>query len=327
MKKILIIQTAFIGDVILATPVVSEIKRIFPDCQIDFLLRKGNESLLANNPCINEVFILDKKKGKYLEFKRLIQLFRSNQYDEILNLHRYLSSGIFTLLGGAKTTTGFKTNPLSFFFTHKIDHSLTQGKHEVERNLSAIKRFGASSLVRPNLYPSDVDFQYVNSFKVGDYFCMAPSSVWFTKMLPVEKWIELIDLIKERGKIYLLGGPGDFDLCQNILQQSNATNIENLAGKLSFLQSAALIKSAKRNFVNDSGPLHICSAMNAKVTVFFCSTITDFGFGPLSDDSKVMEVQKLACRPCGVHGHKECPKGDFRCGNDINIEIEFNNSN
>ncbi len=321
MKKILIIQTAFIGDVILATPVISEFKRIFPDCQIDFLLRKGNESLLANNPWINEVFILDKKKGKYVEFKRLIQLFRSNHYDEIINLHRYLSSGILTLLGGAKKTTGFNSNPLSFFYTHKLDHSLTQGKHEIVRNLSTIKRFGASSMVRPSLFPSDDDFQYVNSFIHGDYFCLAPSSVWFTKMLPIEKWIELIELINNKGKIYLLGGPGDFDLCQAILQKSNATNIENLAGKLSFLQSAALIKSAKRNFVNDSGPLHICSAMNARVTAFFCSTITDFGFGPLSDDVKVLEVEKLACRPCGIHGHKECPKGHFRCGNDINIEI------
>ena len=93
----------------------------------------------------------------------------------------------------------------------------------------------------------------------------------------------------------------------------------NLAGKLSLMQSAALIKNAKRNFVNDSGPLHLASAMNAPVSDFFCSTTPLFGFGPLSDDSEIIEVENLSCRPCGLHGHKECPMGNFRCGNELKI--------
>jgi heptosyltransferase-2 len=79
------------------------------------------------------------------------------------------------------------------------------------------------------------------------------------------------------------------------------------------------MENAKRNYVNDSGPLHLASAMNAPVTAFFCSTSPLFGFGPLSDDSKISEVENLDCRPCGIHGHKECPKGNFRCGNELKI--------
>jgi heptosyltransferase-2 len=88
-----------------------------------------------------------------------------------------------------------------------------------------------------------------------------------------------------------------------------------LSGKLSLLKSAALMQGAEHNYVNDSGPLHIASAMNASVTAFFCSTVPDFGFGPLSENSTIKQVEGLDCRPCGLHGHKECPKGHFNCGN------------
>ena len=118
-------------------------------------------------------------------------------------------------------------------------------------------------------------------------------------------------------QFYLLGGPDDHELCEDIKVFSQRNNVYNLAGKLSLMQSAALMKDAKRNFVNDSGPLHIASAGNASVSAFFCSTIPEFGFGPLSDDSNVIEVNDLTCRPCGLHGHKACPKGHFHCGNGL----------
>jgi heptosyltransferase-2 len=89
------------------------------------------------------------------------------------------------------------------------------------------------------------------------------------------------------------------------------------------MQSAALMKDARMNYVNDSGPLHICSAMNAPVTAFFCSTTPDFGFGPLSDQSTTIESKMaLACKPCGLHGYKSCPKGHFDCGNSIQVAIQ-----
>ena len=148
---------------------------------------------------------------------------------------------------------------------------------------------------------------------------MAPASVWFTKQLPLHKWKELIEKKKHR-RIYLLGGPNDALICSKIANNSNTSNLENLAGKLSLLQSAALIKNAEHNYVNDSGPLHLASAMNASVTAFFCSTVPDFGFGPLSEKSVVKQVNNLKCRPCGLHGHATCPKGHFDCGNNMTID-------
>ena len=118
------------------------------------------------------------------------------------------------------------------------------------------------------------------------------SAVWYTKQLPVEKWNELIDK-NDHLRIYLLGGPGDEELCTSMAREHPADNIISLAGELSLLKSAALMKGAQHNYVNDSGPLHIASAMNANVTAFFCSTIPDFGFGPLSENSTVKEVENL----------------------------------
>ena len=320
MNRILIIQTAFLGDVILATPIMSELKRLFPTAEIDVLVKKGNETLLQNNPNLNYIITFDKSNGKYRSIKRLLKQIRSRKYDLVINLHRFGSSGIITALSGATKKYGFKKNPFSFAYTKKFNHEVGNGLHEVERNLSIIKEFGAVSLKRPDLFPSKLNFEKIESFTTKLYFCMAPASVWFTKQLPKEKWVELIHKIAEKGTIYLLGGKADVSLCDEIIHASGKENVENLAGQLNLLESAALISKAKRSFVNDSGPLHLASAMNAPVTAFFCSTVPSFGFGPLSEDFEIKEpIEKLDCRPCGLHGFKSCPKGHFKCGNLIEI--------
>jgi heptosyltransferase-2 len=163
----------------------------------------------------------------------------------------------------------------------------------------------------------------VSIFAQLPYRCIAPASVWATKQVPAEQWQLLITaLLHKHGNdnIYLLGGPGDFELCEQLIKSSNRNpRIINLAGKLSFMQTAALMKTAQMNYVNDSAPLHIASAMNASVTAFFCSTVPEFGFGPLSDNKFIAEVTGLPCRPCGLHGHSSCPKKHFRCALDLKM--------
>jgi len=320
VKRILIIQTAFLGDVILATPVISELKRIFPSAEIDVLVKKGNESLLQNNPNIRYCVTFDKTKGKYRSMIQLIKQFRSQEYDLTINLHRFASSGIIAGFSGAKKKYGFKKNPFSFLYSKKFEHEISNGTHEVERNLAIIKEFGAVTLKRPDLFPTKSQFDKVKAYQASPYYCFAPASVWFTKQLPKDKWIELIQRYSGLGRIILLGGKDDKNLCNDIIEGAAISNGLNLAGELNLLESAALMKNAQRNFVNDSGPLHIASAMNAPVTAFFCSTIPAFGFGPLSEDSIIREVENLACRPCGLHGHKACPKGNFKCGNELILE-------
>jgi heptosyltransferase-2 len=318
VKRILVIQTAFLGDVILATPVFSELKRLYPDAHIDALVKSGNESLLESHQAINEVFIFSKKEGKWKSLISLIRSIRKRKYDLVINLHRFGSSGLITALSGANETRGFSKNPFSIFFTNRFSHEIGDGTHEVERNLSLIHDLGAAKRVRPSLFPTPEDFSIVKSYPEDAYAVVAPASVWFTKQLPKEQWIKLINHLNS--KVYLIGGPTDEQLCNEIVERLPKSDVVNLAGKLTLMQSAALISSAQRTYVNDSGPLHIASAMNAPVTAFFCSTVPEFGFGPLSDDAKIIQIQeKLECRPCGLHGHAACPKGHFKCGSEISV--------
>ncbi|MFC2151876.1 glycosyltransferase family 9 protein [Bacteroidota bacterium] len=321
MVKFLVIQTAFIGDVILATPIIEKLHAFYPDSQIDFLLRKGNENLLRNHPYVSNLLIWDKKKEKRKNMFRIIKLIRSKKYDYIINLQRFASTGIITSLSNGKIKVGFDKNPLSFLFTRKIKHEIGNGKHEVERNIELITEITDNSIYKPKLYPTEEDFQIVSQYKMRPYICMAPTSVWFTKQFPAKKWIDLIKKVDSKFLIYLIGGPDDKNACDEIISNSNRNNIINLCGELSFLQTSALIANATMNFVNDSAPMHMASAMNAPTTAIFCSTVPDFGFGPLSDQAEVVEIdEKLECRPCGLHGFKKCPKDHFKCAFEINID-------
>jgi heptosyltransferase-2 len=143
--------------------------------------------------------------------------------------------------------------------------------------------------------------------------------VWFTKQYPADQWISFIKRLPDELTIYLLGGPGDAVLCQYILESCNRKRLIMLAGTLSYLQSAALMSRALMNYVNDSAPMHFASAMNAPVTAIYCSTVPEFGFGPLSAISNIIEVEHpLYCRPCGLHGYSSCPQKHFRCAREIN---------
>ena len=319
--KFLIIQTAFIGDVVLATALVEKLNETHPESQIDFLLRKGNESLLAGHPHVRHVLVLDKKQGKYRNLFRMLRRIRGEKYDYVINAQRFFASGILTAFSGAKHTIGFNKNPLSFLFSKSVPHNISAADsdaHEVKRNHALIREVTDDQYTRPRLYPSLADFEKVKADE--PYCCIAPASVWFTKQWPAEKWIELIKKLPPSHKVFLLGAPGDRTLCEAIMKECPGHSIDIVAGKLSFLESAALMKCAVMNFVNDSAPLHFASAVNAPVSAIYCSTVPAFGFGPLSDMSFVFETHHpLDCRPCGLHGHKACPKGHFRCA-DISID-------
>ncbi len=321
-NRILIIQTAFIGDVILTTPLIEKLNRFYPESDIDILVKKGHEGLLGNNPKINRVLTFDKNHRKYVNLIHLIKDIRKQKYDLAINVQRHLTTGIITAFSGAKMTVGYAKNPLSFLFSRKVEHTISsdpdKSEHEVLRNLKLIEEFTDSSFEMPKLYPSTADYKKTQPNK--PYYCIAPTSVLFTKEYPIEKWIELIQKLPSDSIIYLLGAPGDRERCDGIVEKSRVSNITNMAGELSFLESAALMKGARMNFVNDSAPLHIASSVNAPVRAIFCSTTPALGFTPLSDDSMIVETKRsLPCRPCGITGKRECPEGHFLCS-DIDVD-------
>jgi ADP-heptose:LPS heptosyltransferase len=337
VQKFLVIQTAFIGDVVLATSLIEKLHDHFPDARIDFLVRKGNEALLTGHPYLNEVLIWDKKQHKLRNLWRLARQIRHTKYDKLINVQRFAATGFLAACSGAAETIGFDKNPLSFLFTRKIPHLVSAPSrsgvgapphlgavpdasdhplHEIDRNQSLITAFTDDRPAKPRLYPTKADYEKVENYKGPPYITISPASVWFTKQYPPEKWAAFIRLLPGRYTICLLGAPTDHALCEQIREMAmpGTSTLINLSGQLSFLQSAALMKDADMNYVNDSAPMHFASAVNAPVTAVYCSTIPAFGFGPLSDRRFIVEIKTpLACRPCGLHGYRACPLGHFKC--------------
>jgi heptosyltransferase-2 len=311
VQKFLVIQTAFIGDVVLATALIEKLHAFYPDARIDFLVRKGNEALLTGHPFLHEVLTWDKREHKQRNLLNLLKTIRKTKYDTIINVQRFAATGLLTAFSGAGRTIGFNKNPLSSLFTKRIPH-IVGNLHEIERNQALIKDLTDNQPAKPKLYPTKADEEKVQQYKSNSYITISPASVWFTKQYPKEKWSAFLQQLPKTYTVYLLGAPNDQQLCERI--KAAQPNTVNLAGELSFLQSAALMKDAAMNYVNDSAPMHFASAVNAPVTAVYCSTIPAFGFGPLSDRRFIVEIQQpLDCRPCGLHGYSACPKGHFNC--------------
>jgi len=321
-QKILVIQTAFIGDVVLVTAILESIHQQNPTASISILVRKGNEALFDAHPYLDKVLFWDKKQNKYGNWLQLLFEIRKSQFHAVINVQRYAATGLWTALSGAKIKIGFDKNPFAFLFTNIIAHqAVGNGLHEIERNHALLTPLGLFPSVKPALYPSALDLKAVEGYQSGPYLCMAPASVWYTKQFPMHQWIQVLNAIPFEGPIYLLGGPADKSLNDQILQVVQKKNLVNMAGRLSFLASAALQKGAVLNYVNDSAPMHFASAVNAPVAAIYCSTVPDFGYGPLSDTSFIIETeQALPCRPCGLHGKKQCPLKHFNCAETIRLE-------
>lgn len=316
LKKILIIQTAFIGDTVLATALAVKLKAYYPDAAIDFLLRKGNEQLLQGNPLFDEILIWNKKENKYRNLIRLWREVRKREYDLLVNLQRYWATGFLTAFSGAGETRGFQSNPMSFLFSKSYPHSFNSNisKHEIFRNQALIADLTDENPAMPRLHIDEAAERNTDRYRNKPYLTITPGSVWYTKRYPAEKWTAFIDKVDEAFNIYLLGGKDDRALNDKIMKASGHPHVQNLAGIQTFAESFALMRTANMNYVNDSAPLHFCSALDAPVTAIFCSTSPSFGFGPLSQKSFVVETkEKLSCRPCGVHGRKSCPRKHFSC--------------
>ncbi|MBX2978861.1 MAG: glycosyltransferase family 9 protein [Flavobacteriales bacterium] len=338
-KQFLVIQTAFLGDAVLATSLLEKLHAHYPDAAIDLVVRKGNDGLFTGHPFLRKLFVWDKRTAKNKALFKLISELRKTEYDHIINCQRFFSTGLMTAMARGKEKIGYDKNPLSFFFSRTVKHVIGDDRHEVDRLNALIEHLTDGTRPLPRLYPTPDDrakvdtiirlhgatgigaHEHMSTWTHGHmpYVCIAPASVWFTKQWPEHKWIELVEALPKDRQVFIIGAPGDSALAQRIITACGRG--VDLTKDLRLLESAALMEGAVMNYVNDSAPLHIASAMNAPVTVVFCSTVPAFGFGPLHENGRVVETsEKLDCRPCGLHGHKACPKGHFKCAEGIGVD-------
>lgn len=329
IKRILIIQTASIGDVVLATPVIEKVHSAYPEAAIDFMVKNGVQGVLKGHPHLQQIIAWDKETHKYQNLVEIVRYVWATRYDIVVNLQRFFATGLITALSGASLRSGFTKNPLSIFYTHRIRHHIsgnaTETPHETERNLALVSFMEGDADRRPRLYPTTSDYAKVSQYKTRRYICLAPASLWHTKQYPKERWVEFLRQVPESIRIILMGSAQDKEVTRYITEEASHPGVLDLSGELTLLESAALIRDAAMTYVNDSAVMHLASAMDAPVTAVFCSTVPAFGFGPLSSDSAVVQKEEpLECRPCGLHGYSKCPEGHFRCAYDIDNQSLVN---
>jgi heptosyltransferase-2 len=331
ISKILIIQTAFLGDVILCTPLIKATKKLFPHSFISFLLIPETKNILENNPHLNEIIVYDKKgKEKGLKnFFKMVEKIKRKNFGLALIPHRYLRSALLAYLARIPQRIGFDKSTGSFLFTQKVTYQ--NNWHEVDRNLSLLSDFNRGLPDKtPELFPTSEDFSYASQLlqdsgvKENDKMVgIAPGSVWATKRWLPERFAEVSDfLIEEAGaKVIFLGSKEDERLCSEIAKLMEEKPVI-LTGKTNILQSAAIISKCKVILSNDSAPVHIASAMRKPVVAIFGSTIPEFGFAPYGEGNIVIE-KKMKCRPCGIHGKNRCPEKHFKCMTEITTREVF----
>jgi len=328
-EKILIIQTAFLGDVILALPMVQTLRNHLPGAVIDFLCIPSTENVLMNHPAINKVIPYDKKGGDKLDkFIEVLSEIREEEYDVVITPHRFLRSALLTYYSEAKVRIGFDKNSLSFLLTAKAKY--VKDKHEIYRNLELVKlipgiEYSPEKIsFKPELYPSQMSLEKVDHLlmlKHSNLISFAPCSRWFTKQLPEEKSIEIIHKLLLQGyNVALLGGENDVTYCREVELKVNDGQLLNFCGKLTPLESYAVITKSKALITVDSAVQHLGAASGIPIVLIYGSTDRSFGFYPLTPVNKIIEIESLDCRPCTDHGRDKCPLDHFKCMRELSAD-------
>ena len=317
------IQTAFLGDVIMSTPIFKAIKSIWPEALVDVLAIPETASVLKNNPHIHHIYKFDKRKqiNKYKSILPLIYRLSKNNYDIAFSIQSSFTSSLIMYLAGIKNRIGYSRQKL---LTKKVQ--VDRKLHIRDRVLLLIKDFSNQKNDNETLvYPSSEDIKKAKSLIAGSQkkkIALAPGSVWETKKWPERYFKELIQKSSDYS-IYLIGGDDDFNLCQRLINESNHPNMINCAGKISILESCALIKEMNLVLCNDSAPLHMANAVKTDVFAFFGPTVKKFGCYPYRKNDKILEID-LDCRPCAKHGGNKCPLNHHNCMQEMKPDYVIN---
>ncbi len=325
--NILVIQTAFVGDLVLSTPLFEAARTRLGAGRIGAVVRPDTANLLRNNPHVDAIFVYDKQgaqKGP-LELLRLARRLRDAAYDAALIPHRSLRSALLSFLAGIPVRVGFDRSAGRLLLTDQVTY---RSVHEVDRNLSLLSSWERDTDgILPALYPDDEDRMRVDALMrqsdvaPSEPLCgISPGSVWATKRWLPGRYAALIRrLAEEYGyRSVLFGSSGDRPLCDEIAAESGVDPL-NAAGALTLLQSAALAARCSAVVSNDTGMGHVAAAMNVPVVAVFGPTVPAFGFVPHGPGHQVVETP-LDCRPCSSHGGNRCPIGTHDCMRGIAVE-------
>ena len=323
-KKILIVQTAFNGDVVLTTPLILATKGIFSEAQLSVLTNPRGRELLEDLAEVNEVIVYDKRgrdRGA-LGFFSIIKELRTKAFELCICPHRSYRTALLTYLAGIPIRIGYYESSFNFLYTLRVhrDGSL----HEVMRGLSLLSPFGMEigpREHRPFLCVAPGVNEWVDGLfdeagikGEGLLVGISPGSVWNTKRWIPEGFAMVAETLEREygARVLLLGGTEDFEVAQQILTLTRAKPI-NLVGKTTLKQLVGVMERLNLFVSNDTGTMHIAVARGVPVVAIFGPTVPEMGFAPFDKNSRVLEKKGLYCRPCNPHGPRVCPEGHFQC--------------
>jgi heptosyltransferase-2 len=317
VTRTLVIQTSFIGDMVLTTPLLAHLAQ---HDAVDVVGTPASAQLLANHPAVRHTIAYDKRgadRGIGGFWKLAMQL-RRGKYDRVLLAQGSSRSGALAVVAGIPARIGFDTSAGRTFYTQRVRY--IEEEHHALR-LLRLAGAGISAAPRPSLYPGDAERAAVDAILAdssrGDLIGLAPGSVWATKRWP--GYEQLAAALASSGHVVVIGSAADGDLARAIVAAASGRAID-ATGKLSLLASAELIRRCRVLVTNDSAPQHLASAMNTPTVSIFGPTVPAFGFGPLAERAATIGIDALACRPCDRHGPVACPLGHWKCMRDVGAD-------
>lgn len=330
MQFSLVIQTSFLGDVVLTTPLMAELAHRGP---VHVVATPAGAPLLARNPDVAAVTIYDKRGtargvGGLANVAAEISTARARAASDGATASvAYLAQGsvrsaALARLAGFRARVGFTTSAGRWLYTRRIPYR--DDRHHAARlwSLAANDADVAPTpdQLRPRLFPGGAEREAVDRLLAGaengatPLIALAPGSVWATKRWPY--YAELARMVAPTLRIVVIGAKDDAPLATEIATAAG-DGVIDATGKLSLLGSAELIRRCALLVTNDSAPQHLASAVGTPTVTVFGPTVPEFGFGPLAPRSETVGVIGLDCRPCDKHGPARCPLGHWRCMRDL----------
>jgi heptosyltransferase-2 len=331
--KILVIQTAFLGDLVLTTSFLANLRSLAPHSEIHFLTTPLGTKLLTPNDFGVHPISYDKRGADrgFARYWRLAKRLRAARYGLVFCLHRSFRSATLARFTGGDVY-GFREAAGSSLFRHAVTRA--SGSFEAEKNHRLLLSWAGEAAGGLNLFPrltvTAADTAEADALLAGarDFVAIAPSSVWATKRWPAEKYAALVQEFRRKHGLscVLVGGNDAADLAVSKALLAALPLGEprplDLTGKTGLGSLKSVLSRARLVVSNDSAPLHVGIAMGTKVLGVFGPTTKELGFFPLAPSGKsaTAEVAGLACRPCGLHGHHDCPLGHFKCMRELSVE-------
>ena len=330
MNRILVVQTAWLGDVVLITPLLREIRNVKPRAHITVLTTPLGAETLTGFPYVDEIVAFD-KRGKERGVAgtwRVAARLRRARFDLAVAAQRSFRTGFLVRASGASERIGFEGARGAWAYTRRVPWVAEH--HAVRRYLALVGPIGGScerADPRPELVVRDEARGSVARLLASagvtsgePILALAPGSIWGTKCWMPEGFAEVACVARERGlRPVLIGSPAERELCEKVASLAGEGAVV-LAGSTSIPEMTALLAMSRALVTNDSGPGHVASAVGTPVVAVFGPTVPAFGYVPVGHANRIVEREGLPCRPCHHHGPEVCPLGHHRCMREIGAE-------